>query len=77
MLVLAKSLSIQKFILGKVSLTRKICQTGILFGFFVSILFAFINASIFVKRAKIPSSLFRINLCWIRSEPLFLKMSVS
>ena len=34
------------------NLTR---QIGILFGFLVSILFAFINASIFVKRAKIPS----------------------
>ena len=30
-------------------LTRQIYQTGILFGFFVSILSVFINASIFVK----------------------------
>ena len=34
-------------------LKKQIYQTGILFGFFVSILSAFINASIFVKRAKL------------------------
>ena len=33
-------------------LKRQIYQTGILFGFFVSILSAFINASISVKRAN-------------------------
>ena len=50
-------------------------QTGILFGFLVSILFAFINAFIIVKGAKFPSRLFRRKLCWIRSVSPFLKMS--
>ena len=37
----------------------------------------YLNASFFVKRAKIPGSLFRRKLCWIRSVSPFLKMSVS
>ena len=37
-----------------------------LFSWF-SILFAFINASIFVKKSSFPSSLFRRKLSWIRS----------
>ena len=51
---------------------NEIYQTGILFGSFVSILSAFINASIFVKELlKIASSLFRRKLCSIRSVAVF------
>ena len=49
-----------------------------LFSWF-SILFALINASIFVKKSSFPSSLFRKKLSWIRSvilDKLFLEMPV-
>ena len=67
----------EDMILSRLADETRIYQTGILFGFFVSILSTFINASIFVKRAKIPSSLFRRKLCWIRSVSPFMKMPVS
>ena len=53
-------------------------QTGILFGFFVSILCAVINASIFVKRANFQVVCFEGSyLRWIRSVSPVLEMSVS
>ena len=39
--------------------------------------FCFYQCVYFVKRAKIPSSLFRRRLCWIRSVSPFLKCLVS